>query len=268
MMTAIERIFSEKGVEYFGVLPFSECSVINKQKINKLDFEPKTVFPFLIPYYSGEYSERNLSLYALSKDYHLFFKEFSEQLITELEAAFSENRFAAFADNSPIDEREASAKASLGVIGLNGMLINERYSSFVFLGEIISDIEFSQLSKQTEFKILTCEGCRLCLEACPKKDVCLSALTQKKGELSKEEENEILALGSVWGCDICQTVCPHSKNVSLTPFEFFKTDITPFLSEKLLEEMSDEDFSKRAYSWRGRKTVARNIAIFEGKDKS
>ena len=147
------------------------------------------------------------------------------------------------------------------------MAVTEKYSSYVFLGEIITDLP---LDVDREYKIERCEGCGRCKVACPMSEIgaCLSALTQKKGELTDTEKDHIKKHGFAWGCDICQEACPHTekalKNKTIyTDIEFFKKDLTPLLTSELIDTMSDEEFAARAYSWRKKATVKRNLDIIE-----
>jgi len=261
MTEVLRQIFAERGVEYAELIPFSEAEVLVQRKIDQLSFTPQSVIVFAIPYYAGEFSQRNLSRYAVAKDYHRFFCTFSDEVKTKLQELYPEAEFAAFADNSPIDEREAAAKAGLGMLGMNRLLITEKYGSYVFLGEFLTDIPYSEIGTLTSFDVRECEKCGLCLKSCPKKDTCLSALTQKKGELTRDEEDAIVTLGSVWGCDICQEVCPHSQKTEITPIDYFKEDLISNLTVEAVETMSEDEFACRAYSWRGRKTILRNLLL-------
>ena len=263
MVEAIRQIFAERGVIYADAIPFSEATVLLQRKIDQLSFVPQSVIVFAIPYYAGEMPNRNLSRYAVAKDYHLFFQSFSEEVQTELKKLYPEESFVSFADNSPINEREAAAKAGLGIRGMNHLLLTERYGSYVFLGEFLTSIPYQEIGTLSTFVVNDCEKCGLCLASCPKKEVCLSALTQKKGELTQEETDAILSLGSGWGCDICQEVCPHSQNIEITPIEYFKEDLIEYLTPEILETMGDEDFRQRAYAWRGKKTILRNLLLFD-----
>ena len=261
MVEAIQQVFAERGVVYAEAIPFNETKVLLQRKIDQLSFVPQSVIVFAIPYYAGEFSERNISRYAVAKDYHLFFRAFSDEVKSELQKLYPEADFVAFADNSPIDEREAAAKAGLGILGMNSLLITEKYSSYVFLGEFLTSIPYHEIGTLSSFTVHECEKCGLCVASCPKKETCLSALTQKKGELTKEEEDQIVSLGSVWGCDICQEVCPHSQKAEITPISYFKEDLISHLTAETVETMSEKDFSRRAYSWRGKKTVFRNLLL-------
>ncbi len=263
MIAALHALFSDRLIEYADAIPFDECKILNDRKLAEVGFSPKSAIVFAIPYYAGAFSSRNLSLYAVARDYHLFFRRFSEELSDALSALFPNACFAAFADNSPIDEREAAAKAGLGVMGKNGLLLTKRYGPYVFLAEILTDLAYEKIGTLDAYSVKLCEGCLACLDACPKKEVCLSALTQKKGALSKEEEEEILSLGSVWGCDVCQSACPYAAHADVTPLAFFKEALIPHLTVDILDAMSEEEFKARAYSWRGRKTILRNLRLFE-----
>ena len=89
---------------------------------------------------------------------------------------------------------------------------------------------------------------------------CLSDVTQKKNITPKEEEI-IKKYGSVWGCDICQTVCPENS-FRETPIDFFKKDRVENLTRDTVEkQLSEGTFKSRAYAWRGEKVVLRNIDL-------
>ncbi len=99
-------------------------------------------------------------------------------------------------------------------------------------------------------------------------ELCLSALTQKKGELEENEKTALAAHALAWGCDICQEVCPHTAKAKkagsiYTPVEFFQKDTLATLTADDLFRMTNEEFSSRAYSWRGKDTILRNLAIQE-----
>jgi epoxyqueuosine reductase QueG len=96
---------------------------------------------------------------------------------------------------------------------------------------------------------------------------CLSALTQKKGDLTAEETDAVLRGGLVWGCDTCQLACPHNLRVIReghdTSIPYFTDDRLTRLDSGILSAMPDEAFSSRAYAWRGRKVISRNMSLFE-----
>ncbi len=264
----IKKLLAEHKIYTLGALRLSDCKILREYKLKNAGFnnlDSLFVYIFAVPYYTEGTDERNISRYAIARDYHSYFKELFEDVTSKLSDKFPEFKFAGFTDNSPIDERHAAARANLGVIGKNGLLITEKYSSFVFLGEIITDLP-TTVCKTSE--ISSCINCGKCIDACPMKKIgeCLSSLTQKKGELTDTEAIAIKTHGYAWGCDICQDVCPYTKaaidsGTIYTEINFFKENLTPYLNEELLLSMSDEEFTARAYSWRKKETVLRNLEI-------
>lgn len=268
MIDRILKLLYDRGISLAAPISLENCIILRQHKLQKVgfpDIDGLAAIVFAVPYLT-EHKEKNISAYAIPRDYHIYFDGLFKDLSAQLESEFPQHRFVGFADNSPIDERDAAAKAGLGIIGDNDMLITEKYSSYVFLGEIITDIPYNGEAHE----IKRCEGCGACAASCPKYEIgeCLSALTQKKGDLCEKEMADIKKYGSLWGCDICQEVCPHTlraidNGTIYTDIDFFKNDTIPTLTSDILQNMSDEIFAKRAYSWRGRKTIERNICIFE-----
>ena len=202
-----------------------------------------------------------------SLDYHLAIAAVNAALSSLLKEHFPDANIKGYGDHSPIDERGAALIGGLGILGDNGLIINEKYGSYVFIGDIITDIDPSFLGASEPVQIKRCIGCGACKRSCPTgilsgegKD-CLSAITQKKGELSDCEKELMRENNTLWGCDICQSACPYNKTPEQTPVEFFHTDRIPNLTKDILDGMSDEEFSMRAFAWRKRKTVERNIEI-------
>lgn len=268
MLDYIKKELFTFGIDTVGAIPLNNCMIVREHKLknkNFTEYEKLSVIMFAIPYYT-EHSKKNISSYCIPRDYHTYCKMLFDSVIPSLEAHFEGYRFEGFADDSPINERDAAAIAGLGLIGDNGMLITEKYSSYVFLAEIITDLPI-----QTNInKITHCESCGICKKACPMTEIgeCLSALTQKKGELTLDEIGMIKKHRSAWGCDLCQESCPYTVRAKnngtiYTQIDFFKNDLTPILTKQLIENMSDESFSLRAYSWRKKETILRNLSILE-----
>ena len=233
----ISFLLSEQGLSCFAPVPLSACKIFRPYLLERAQISPEgTAVMIAVPYIVRDSVPGNLSEYAKSRDYHLFF-------------------------------------AGLGRIGDHGLLITEPYASFVFLGEIITDAPIPCTPSEIRF----CEKCGLCRRCCPTgcdKTGCLSAVTQKKGELTPKEIALIASNGSVWGCDLCQKVCPHAKKVYesgsvYTEIPFFKEKRTPFLTRTLIESMSDKEFSERAFAWRGRQPLLRHFGKYQrnGKEK-
>lgn len=256
LIAGIRRKLAERGINLTGLIPYGECRIIGR---NRFDFTPETVMMLAVPYLVRDREKRNISLYAVSEDYHLFFRElFGFISDTADRSGF---HVAGYADVSPIDEVDAAVKSGLGIKGDNGLLITEKYGSYVFIGDIFTDAPMPEKDRKKEYKIHRCPSCGRCRRACVSPDSCLSMLTQKKGELSESERKLIKDSGCVWGCDMCQQACPLNDDVCETDIEFFRQGRLPYIDTLTIDGMPDEDFSRRAYSWRKKKTVLRNIEI-------
>lgn len=271
----LKDIFNETGIEFFGAIPFSACKVISNSVLERRSVDAnkiKSAVPFLVPYFVRDTEKGNISVYARARDYHIFFDELYKKIIPLLEKHYGA-RFYGFADKSAINEVHAAACAGLGLVGDNFLIINEKYGSFVFIGELLSEMSVTSLGfeEKASYETRSCVHCGACRAACPMKEgfECLSGLTQRKGELTVQEEEFILRHGSAWGCDICALSCPFTKKAVEsgveTPIDFFREDRIATLSSKKIEAMDKEEFMARAFSWRGRKTVLRNTRLFEEK---
>ncbi len=271
MIESVRRLLSEHGIDLCEALPLESCRIIRAYLLEKSGLATGkcgTVFIFAVPYRAKTEMASNISAYAVPRDYHQFMNGLFADILPRLRAEFPEYRFAGFTDHSPIDERHAAAAAGVGVVGKNGLIITEKYSSFVFIGEIITDAETSCSPHEIGY----CENCGKCISACPfnMSGSCLSAVTQKKGELSDDDKAAMLKYGTAWGCDICQEVCPHTKRAIergsiYTKIPYFNQELTPRLTYEAVASMSDGEFSLRAYSWRGRETILRNLELLESK---
>ena len=264
-MDELGALFSKLKIEYFSVVSYADCRQIRTDIMERENFIPRSVIIYLLPYYTGECL--NISRYAASLDYHLAIREVNLKIEECLKALFPDAKMRGYGDHSPIDERHAALSAGLGVFGDNGLIINEKYGSYVFVGDMITDIPPERLSAVKPLPIKKCEGCGACKAACPtgvlcgKSFECLSMITQKKGELSEEEKNLMRKYNTAWGCDECQSCCPHNFDPARTPLEFFYKDRIDSLSFELLASMDKADFTKRAFAWRGRRTVERNLEV-------
>ena len=205
-------------------------------------------------------AKHNVSLYAAPRDYHLFAKDLFDDVIPKLQALFPGNAFRGMCDHSPINETLTAARAGLGIIGDNTRLINEKYGSYVFIGEVFTDadIETSAPCDPGE-----CIHCGACAAACPAQfgETCLSEITQRKGELTRDETDMMIRTGTVWGCDVCQEVCPMNEGKAFTPIDYFRTDLIYDLDDRVLSGLDKEEFAERAFSWRGRSVPERNINV-------
>lgn len=259
----IDAFFASVGVEYHAVLSFSDLHHTREDIMAREDFCPRSVIMFLLPYYAGE--TENISRYAASLDYHMALDEINHGLSNVIHRILPECHTHGYGDHSPIDERHAALIGGLGVLGLNGLIINEKYGSYVFIGDLVTDIEPSLLGAIAPREIERCEGCGICLASCPtgilrgEGNDCLSAITQRKGELSDEEVELMRKFNTVWGCDECQCHCPHNSDPEKTPIEFFYRQRIDCLRSTDLAAMDKPALRSRAFGWRGRRVVERNL---------
>ncbi len=271
--TMYETLASLLGVPLCAI-PLSSCRIVRPYLLERADIPPDgTALLFVIPYLVRDADAHNLSLYAVPRDYHGYVGKLEESIIPAMRTSFPDNRFALFADHAPIAEVDAAARAGLGILGDNGLLITPRWGSFVFIAEVVTDADHrTVMGMDTDCSVPVfpespprCEGCGACRAACPARDggACLSALTQKKGTLTDEEATALRAHDLVWGCDICQTVCPHNRHAEETVIPYFREERIPTVTSAVVESMDDEAFGSRAYAWRGKPTILRNVKLKE-----
>ena len=262
-------MFNLKNLPFYDLLPVGVCSfekikddLFECRAKNRIPNDAKSVIVYLFPYYLGEeyYKNSNLSKYAVPDDYHKICGVYLEKAVSHLKEKYTEYSFEYFCDNSPINEVYAACLSGLGVKGENSLLINKTYGSFCFIGEIITDLDIPVEEKEIE----TCLRCGLCEKHCINnalnkgkvdENKCFSAITQKKGELTEYEKELIRESKCIWGCDVCQNICPMNKNIKLTPIKEFYETAKAFYKD-------ESDYNKnRAFSWRKQDVIDRNLEI-------
>ena len=185
--------------------------------------------------------------YALGDDYHEVMRGKLSQLATYIQENWGGDTRVCV-DTAPIFERYWAQQAGVGFIGRNSMLIVPEIGSYVFIGIILSTIEF----QPDEPCILDCIGCNACIRHCPGKAIslngaidarrCHSYLTiEYRGELPDELDLN----GKVYGCDMCQSVCPHNLNAPVTQIaEFLPRKEILNLTHEDIDAMTQEEFSR------------------------
>lgn len=259
-LETIRAIAAEYHLEALGVCAFDVQArpLLPCRAKSRLPEQAQTVITVLFPYAHESDAPRNISRYACVPDYHNAAGEVLRAFATSLEKAFEGEHFEPFIDNSPLPEVACAVAAGLGVRGDHGLLISDAFGSYVFIGCVVTTLDLP-LEREEE---RTCLHCGACEKACPgvclpsaNRDMCVSALTQKKGELSREERARIRVAGSLWGCDVCQEVCPMNRDKRVAPHPCFDR-YDPWLSEDSLSDLTD-----KAYGWRGEAVLRRNLGI-------
>lgn len=213
----------------------------------------KSVVCVGLNYYQGkvENKEYKIAGYALGNDYHIFLKDKLQLLLKKIKEIIPEVEGRAYVDTAPVLERALAKRAGLGWIGNNTLLINPKKGSYYLLGELFLDIELEYDDQIKDF----CGNCTRCLDACPTNaliepkvldsNLCLSYLTIELKDNIPENIAEKTG-NNLFGCDICQDVCPWNKKFAeISKNEEFKP--RKWLTEMTLEEISEisqEQFSK------------------------
>lgn len=224
-----------------------------------------TVILAAVPYFCGN-TDGEISKYARGRDYHRVLRALFADAVVVCGA--KEACLASYADVSPFREVALAAAAGLGEIGENGLLLTKRYGSYVFLGEICGDFSGEVTSLREPPRCICCGACR---RACPTQGHgCLSEITQRRGELTAEEEDLMRRCQTAWGCDICQDVCPANQTVEKTKLPAFCEELVYRFCADELSVLSnraiERKYADRAFIWRGGSVIKRNAAILRGSD--
>lgn len=204
------------------------------------------------------------------KDYHSALRERLTLLEAYIAAHYPESRMRSMVDTGELSDRAVAERAGIGWSAKNTNIITPEFGSYVYLGEMITNIPFA-LDEPMEDQ---CGDCRLCIDTCPTGAIveggqlnaqrCISFLTQTKGFLPDEFRTKIG--NRIYGCDTCQTVCPKNKRKANQIHTEFEPD--PEIAKPLLEpllKISNREFKEKfgyiSGSWRGKKPIQRNAIL-------
>jgi epoxyqueuosine reductase len=181
----------------------------------------------------GEDAPRGwVSRYAWGEDYHTLLGERLKKLVAAMRAEFgAAHRSRWYVDAGPVVERLAAQAAGLGWLGKNSCLINEELGSWLFLGVVITTLELASTAPADGPPPDLCGQCRLCIEACPTEAIiepylldprrCISYLTiELRGEIPEHLRAGVGRM--VFGCDVCQDVCPWNRRAPASPLAEFQ----------------------------------------------
>ena len=238
--------------------------------------EGKTIISIAFPYCNSEDFNCNngFSIYTKRYDYHRVVKKYLDEICKFIESLGG--RAVGFVDSNSLPERYIAYLSDVGFIGKNNMIITKKHGSYVFLGEIITDLEIENETKRTFDMIANyeeCGECRICIGECPTKsinktkinpNICLSYMTQKK-ELNDKEINLLKKKGNIFGCDFCQLKCPYNENLegkALKEFEILDyMNEEPYIYANMDNKYFKEKISKTSCGWRGKNVIRRNAII-------
>ncbi|GIO67737.1 hypothetical protein J21TS3_25580 [Paenibacillus cookii] len=220
-----------------------------------------------------------LSRSSWGKDYHQVLREAMGKLEAFIRERVPDAVMESMVDTGALVDRAVAERAGIGFSGKNCCIISPKWGSWIFLGEMVTNIPFPPDTPVTE----DCGDCTLCIDACPTGALvgpgqlnaqrCISFLTQTKGFLTDEVMRKIG--NRLYGCDTCQVICPKNKGKHWT----HHPDLLPVPDKDRplllpILDMSNREFKEKfgesAAAWRGRKPIQRNAVIALGnyKDKS
>ena len=210
-------------------------------------------------------------------DYHYVLQDKLDRLARGIEALTADFEYKGMVDTGALVDTAVAQRAGIGFIGKNGLVISKEFGSYMFLGELITNLDIEP-DQPVDYG---CGDCNRCVTACPTSCLigdgsmnakrCLSFQTQDKGVMDLEFRKKIKTV--IYGCDICQICCPYNKGLD-NPLA---TEIDPDLSHpELLPflELSNGQFKEKfghvAGSWRGKNILQRNaiIALANANDRS
>ena len=250
-----------------GEMKYMENHFDKRLDPRKLIDGAKSVVSMLLNYYPekdlfrGEDSIVKVSKYAYGKDYHDVIKAKLNNLLTILRGSWGDFNGRAFVDSAPVLDKAWAKKSGLGWVGKNSNLINKRSGSFFFIAELIIDVELEYDGPVKDY----CGTCTRCVDACPTDAIvepyvvdgskCISYLTIELKDQIPTTFNGKME-NWIFGCDICQDVCPWNRFSKSHTENDFKPLIGELTSENW-KEITEEVF----------KTVLKNSAIKRTKYK-
>ena len=239
---------------YHGEMKYMENHFDKRLNPTLLVDGAKSVISLSYNYFPKEKIERlenfKISKYAYGEDYHEVIKEILKEMMIELQEEIGEFGFRVFVDSAPVLEKAWARKSGLGWVGKNANLITKKHGSFYFLAEIICDLDLNYDSATTDH----CGSCRKCIDACPTQAIvsdkivdgskCISYATiELKNEIPDYFEGKMDDW--IFGCDVCQDVCPWNRFSAPTLQERFAPNLQKLnFRKKEWEELTQELFSE------------------------
>lgn len=239
-----------------------------------------SVIVLLLNYHRTDYAHRNASAfqvseYALGRDYHAVMREKLHLLAQYVQTLGEGVKTRCCVDTAPVLEKALARRAGLGWIGRNTLLVTEKGSRF-FIGEIFTSLPLHPDAPVEE----RCGGCNACVEACPAHALsaegldarrCLSYQTIERKELPLPEEVKNALGHRIYGCDVCQQVCPYNRNAEETKVDDFLRTPEWFAWgdeqwRQLTQEQFDAQFRDSAMQRIGYERLMENIRAASGKD--
>lgn len=229
-----------------------------RQDIRKVMPEVRSIISVALNYYTdhqrpGTREYAKISRYAWGRDYHKVMHKKLKAMTTWLQGLDQGIQARYYADTGPVQDKVWAQKAGLGWIAKNGNVITQEYGSWIFLGEVLTNLELESDRPHTEH----CGTCTRCIDACPTDAITQPFVVDANRCIAYhtiENRNETLPQtmtshlqGWVAGCDICQEVCPwnqrFAKQTDVAEFEPYPGNLAPKLVE--LAQISDQEWDRQ-----------------------
>ena len=236
-----------------GEMKYMENYFDKRLDPTKLVEGAKSIVSLAYNYYPNNFQKEGvpkISKYAYGKDYHYVIKEKLKQLLSYIKEEVGEVYGRVFVDSAPILEKAWASKGGIGWVGKNSNLITKQVGSYYFLAELIIDLDLDYDTIETDH----CGECRACIDSCPTEAIvepyvvdgskCISYFTI---ELKENIPNEFKGKFNDWifGCDICQDVCPWNKFSKPHKEPLFNLSSQKMdLSENQWKEITEETFNR------------------------
>lgn len=199
----------------------------------------------------GDSDVPKIASYAVAKDYHQQIKQMLSELAECLCQSQPTLRYRAFTDSAPVAEKSLAVKAGFGWIGRNSLLVTPDFGSMLLLGELFISEDCDEYDKPMEGG--GCGSCRACVAVCPNSAIldsraidtrrCISRLTIERAD----NEDNLPLHGWIFGCDMCQSVCPYNRRAPLHRNPRFDAVFDPLKFDRATwRAMSDEEFEALA----------------------
>ena len=239
---------------YHGTMSYLEKNIDKRLDPRILVPESKSIISLTYNYYPPKklINKNNfiISKYAYGRDYHKVLKKKLKKLLNNMKEKIGNIEGRVFVDSAPVHERAWAKLSGLGWIGKNSLLINKDVGSYFFIAEIICDLELEYDVPVSD----RCGNCTRCIDACPTNAItqaqvidsnkCISYLTiENKDSIPKELKNEMNQ--SIFGCDICQDICPWNRfSTPHNEKEFLPNQKLKKLRKKDWIELTEETFNR------------------------
>ncbi|MFT4551732.1 MAG: epoxyqueuosine reductase [Chlamydiales bacterium] len=189
--------------------------------------------------------------YARGRDYHNIHRKRLKKFIRWMEERSGQKEIArGFSDSAPVLEKALAVQAGLGWFGKNTLLIHRRFGTFILLSGLFTTLDLEHTRSHLQLRIPRCGSCQKCIDACPVNafsspyvldaNRCLSYhLIESKNQIPEDIKKQ--NPGYVFGCDICQDVCPHNHRKALSTTADFSSEkgMGPYLSNDRIQEFKE-----------------------------